>query len=356
VEKPPITPVPVNREAQSPFLKTIEAMPVTAIKPEWLDFNKQITHSKTGKANILYVQNKDNDLFNLYYRFDIGNWNVKELGLAAQYLQFLGDDKMSAEQVSREFYNIACSFTVSPSSENTTIMVTGLQENFDKAVKLLENLILRCKPDETALSNLKQRILKARADAKLSKSAITKGLNNYAIYGPKNPFNYQLTTEELNTVTAKQLTDILHNIFSYDHTVIYYGPKSLSSFTSSLKRLHNIPSSFKPAPMAVKFERLKQDKNSVLFTNYDMVQSEITWIHNGSAYDSSKVPVIELYNSYFGGGMGSLVFQVIRESKALAYSTYSVYSAPDKKENNYISVAYVGSQADKMNEAIGAMN
>ncbi len=41
--------------------------------------------------------------------------------------------KMTAEQISREFYNIACSFSVSPSTENTTIAVTGLQENFDKS-------------------------------------------------------------------------------------------------------------------------------------------------------------------------------------------------------------------------------
>ncbi len=59
---------------------------------------------------------------------------------------------------------------------------------------------------------------------------------------------------------------------------------------------------------AVKFERTMLEKNKVLFTNYDMVQSEITWVRNGINYDSSLVPVIELYNAYFGGGMGSLVF------------------------------------------------
>jgi predicted Zn-dependent peptidase len=356
VEKPTITPVPVNRDAQSAFLKTVNAMPAAAIKPEWLDYNKQITRSKIGNAEVLYVQNKDNDLFNLYYRFDMGSWNQKELGLAASYLQFLGDNKMNAEQISREFYNIACSFTVSPSNENTTIAITGLQENFDKAVKLLENLILNCKPDEEALKNMKQRILKSREDAKLAKNNIAKGLTNYALYGAKNPFNYQLTTAELNAVTAKQLTDILHNIFAYKHAVIYYGPKKINEFTAAIKKLHTIPAAFKASPVAVKFERTNQENNKVLFTNYDMVQSEITWVRNGLNYDSSLVPTIELYNSYFGGGMGSLVFQVIRESKALAYSTYSVYSAPDKKENKYVSMAYVGSQADKMNEAIAAMN
>jgi predicted Zn-dependent peptidase len=40
---------------------------------------------------------------------------------------------------------------------------------------------------------------------------------------------------------------------------------------------------------------------------------------------------VNLFNNYFGGGMGSVVFQTIRESKALAYSTYSYFSLPGKK-------------------------
>src|SRR3954469_24623136 len=87
-----------------------------------------------------------------------------------------------------------------------------------------------------------------------------------------------------------------------------------------------------------------------------MVQSEITWVSNSVTYDPSKLPVIELFNSYFGGSMGSVVFQTIRESKALAYSTYAFYAAPDKKEGRYTTIAYVGSQADKMNDAVLAMN
>lgn len=356
VEKPAITPISINRDAQSDFLKSVNAMPADDIQPKWLDYNKEITRSNLGKAEVLYVQNKENDLFNLHYRFNMGSWNIKEIGLAAGYLQFLGDGKLTAEQISREFYNIACSFAVNPGSEVTTITISGLQENFDKAVKLFENLIRNCKPDETALQNMKARIMKSRADAKLNKNNIAKGLNSYAIYGAKNPFNYQMSADELNAITAEQLTTILHQLFDYKHAIIYYGPKDVKSFVSNLSALHKMPSQFKEAPDAVKFERKDYNENMVFFTDYDMVQSEITWVRNGIQFDSAQAPVITLFNSYFGGGMESLVFQTIRESKALAYSTYSVYSQPDKKDRRYIGVAYVGSQADKMNEAITAMN
>ena len=54
--------------------------------------------------------------------------------------------------------------------------------------------------------------------------------------------------------------------------------------------------------------------------------------------------------------MGALVFQTIRESKALAYSTNANVFTPDKKEDPYYISAYVGCQADKFNESVKAMN
>jgi predicted Zn-dependent peptidase len=54
--------------------------------------------------------------------------------------------------------------------------------------------------------------------------------------------------------------------------------------------------------------------------------------------------------------MGALVFQTIRESKALAYSTNAYAAAPEKREDPYFISAYVGCQADKLNESVTAMN
>jgi predicted Zn-dependent peptidase len=356
VEKPPITPITLNRDVQSAFTKYVESIPANDMKPKWIDFDKEIGKSSVGGAQLLYVQNKDNDLFRIYYRIENGTWNNRELSLAASYLQFLGDGKSSAEEISRQFYNLACSFSVSPSTEYTTVSISGLQENFEKAMALFEKLISNCQPNEAALKTLKARISKARADAKLNKTTIGKGLANYAMYGPKNPFNYQLSNDELNRVTDAKLVQLLHDLFKYKHTIIYYGPKPLPSLTASVKKLHAVPATFLTAAEPIKFEKLDNQASRVLFTPYDMVQSEITWIGNSMKYDPAKLPVIELFNSYFGGNMGSIVFQTIRESKALAYSTYAFYSAPDKKEGKFTTIAYVGSQADKMNEAVSAMN
>ncbi|HNH22999.1 MAG TPA: insulinase family protein, partial [Ferruginibacter sp.] len=202
VEKPPITPVETNRDAQSEFVRTINNMPATPVKPVWIDYSKDLQKSTIGPAEVLYVQNKDNSIFRLRYRFNMGTWNNKKLSLAAQYLQFLGTDKMTAEDITKAFYKIACSFNVSAGTEYTTVMIEGLQENFTTAVKLFEDVLKNCKGDENALKSLKARLTKSRTDAKANKGAIMNGLVAYARFGSKNPYNYVMSDEELKNVTA----------------------------------------------------------------------------------------------------------------------------------------------------------
>jgi len=356
VEKPPITPVETNAGKMSAFVKAVGAIPVSDVKPQWLDFQSGIGRAKAGLADVLYVPNKENDLFHLYYRLDMGNFNNRLLPLAAQYLQYLGTAQRPSAEISKAFYDIACNFSVSSNNDLTTITITGLQENFDKAVTLFEDLIHNCLPDSGALAALKDRLLKARANSKLNKTAIMQGLISYARYGAKNPFNTTLSAEELAALKPEDLIAVLHGLLSYQHTIIYYGPLSSDAFTAEITKLHSLPAAWTAYPAKIDFPFVSQNANSVLFANYDMVQSEICWIRNSEVFDVHKEPVVDLFNNYFGGGMGSVVFQTLRESKALAYATYAVYGTPAKKVDPFYVLAYIGCQADKMNEAIGGMN
>ncbi|WP_234735715.1 M16 family metallopeptidase [Tellurirhabdus bombi] len=356
VEKPAITPVATNTDKQSPFLKSVNDTEMAPVKPVWLDYKKDVKRGKAGISEVLYASNVENDIFRLGYRLKIGNYHSKLLGLATQYLAFLSTDQLSAEQVSTEFYNLACSYAIQPGNEYTTIRLTGLQENFVPAVKLLESLLRTCKPDEKALEDLKGRILKQRADAKLNKGAIMQGLMQYAEYGAKNPFNNQLTNDELAKVTATELVGFIHSLVTLPHQIIYYGPQPLASFEQQIVGLHQLPAAFATLPSKQDFKQLPQDANQVLFADYDMVQSEISWVRNTNTYDPAQAPVVEFFNNYFGGGMASVVFQTLRESKALAYSTYAYYNTPPKKGEQYTLIGYIGSQADKLPEAVAGMN
>ncbi len=356
VDKPAITPINANAGLTSPFVKDLLAGPVKPIAPKFLDYQKDITFGKSGIAEVLTIKNTENSIFRMTYRFNMGSNNYKLLQYAATYLPYLGTDKYTAEELSKEFYNIACSYSLNVGTETTTISVSGLQENFNKAVALVEHIFANVKVNDKALSELKNSILKSRENSKLNKGAIMNGLTSYAQYGKLNPFNNVLTNDEVKNIKAEDLIYLLKNLNNYEHVVTYYGPKDLAAFTADIQKAHALPKEFTPAAPAKVYTYTVQDSNKVYFANYDMVQSEIRWLRNTGLYNKTDGATIEVFNNYFGGGMGSVVFQTIRESKALAYSTYASYVSPDRADKEYSMIAYVGSQADKMNEAVAGMN
>ena len=356
VEKPAITPINANAGLTSPFVKNTLAMPVKAIAPKFLDYKKDIVFGKAGLAEVLTTKNDENSIFRMSYRVNIGANSYKLLPYAATYLTFLGTDKYSAEELSKAFYNIACTYNVSVGAEVTTISISGLQENFDKAVSLVEHILANAKPNEKALSDLKGTILKSRENNKLNKAQIMNALTSYAQYGAVNPFNNVLSNDDVKNMKSEDLIALIHNLTNYEHVITYYGPKDLATFTADIKKVHLMPKEFTPAEPAKVYTYSTQTANQVYFANYDMVQSEIRWLRNTGVYNKSDAANIQVFNSYFGGGMGSIVFQTIRESKALAYSTFAQYVSPDKADKQYSMIAYVGSQADKMTDAVNGMN
>ncbi|PZP47164.1 MAG: peptidase M16, partial [Pseudopedobacter saltans] len=172
----------------------------------------------------------------------------------------------------------------------------------------------------------------------------------------KNPFNNTLSNKEIEDLTATELISILHELPKYKHRILYYGPQSINELSSNIGKLHSTPSTWAATPKAIEFKRVEQKNNSVYFANYDMVQSEISWYRTLDKFDTTRVPIVNTFNNYFGGDMGSVVFQTIREAKALAYSTYAFVVSPAKKDDEFAFLGYVGSQADKHDEAINAMN
>lgn len=358
VEKPAITPVDVNREAQSPFLQQVLGTKAPQITPAFIDYNKDITRLalKNG-VPVYYKANTENDLFSLYYVFDMGRKNDKKLPIAVKYLQYLGTDKYTADQLSKEFFKLGCEFGVSAGEDQIYVSLSGLKESYEPALKLFEEFLANIKPDQKALDGLIAQELKTRVDEKRDKRTILwSGLRSYAVYGKNNPFTDRLSEADLRSLKANDLVSYLKSLNGYKHKVLYYGPASGQSLVNSLDTYHRMTTTLRDYPAPVVYARNEMKENTVYFVNFDMVQAEVVWLNKQQAFDVKAVPVISLFNEYYGGGMSSVIFQNIRESKALAYSTFASYQIPAKGTDPFYILSYLGTQADKLPEAIPAMN
>jgi len=356
IEKPSITEVELNRDKSSQFVIDILEEETDSIYPVYLNFDKDIDRGKVGKADLLYKLNDKNQLFTLYYVVDMGKLNNKKLPFALEYLQYLGTDKFTASELSMKFYKLACNFGISTGEQRSYVYLNGPQQNFNEALALFEDLLLNAKPDASALKDYVGRILKSRSDAKLNKRSVSSALSTYALYGKVNPRTYTLSNAELNAMNASELVALIKNLCMHKHQIMYFGPESKSNIETALISKHKMPTEFIATPMAYEFKPLVFTNNTVFFTHFEMVQAEINWRSGAQVFDINKMPSIRAFNEYFGGGMSSVVFQEIRESRALAYSTYAVYSQASEKGKFDVALAYVGTQADKLNDAISSMN
>lgn len=357
VEKPEITKIELNREAKSPFHESILNSEPAKLQPLFVNYETDIRKSKMkNDLEVLYTQNDENDLFRLYYKADFGTNVDPKIKVAVNYLEFVGTPTYTAEELQKELFKLGCSFSVYSAEEETYVMLNGLSENMERAMVIFEDLLANAQPDTEALDKLKDRILREREDQKKDKSAILfSGLINYGLYGAKSPFTNVVSNAELMDLTPEELLDLTRNFTKTTHKVMYYGPLKESELVALLNKEHKLPGQMLPLPEHKSFEKMAVDKPTVYWADYDMVQEEIIFLTKGEQFDVNRLPQARLYNEYFGGSMGSIVFQEIREAQGLAYAVWANYANAGKVGKDDHFFAYVGTQADKQNQAMPAL-
>ena len=109
-------------------------------------------------------------------------------------------------------------------------------------------------------------------------------------------------------------------------------------------------------PARREFRQLATEKPKVYLIPYDSTQLLIGIRTRGAKFDLANLPVSMLFNQYFGGGgLDSIVFQEIRESRSLAYSAYAYYGSAMEKDKYDVFMGFVATQPDKCFTAIDEM-
>ncbi|MBL4656908.1 MAG: insulinase family protein [Flavobacteriales bacterium] len=357
VSNPKITPLPINREDESEFMQEFKSMTASRLDPVFIDYNTSISRANLASGiEVNYIKNTTNELFNLIYIIDMGREHNKKLSLAVQYLPYLGTDKYSPSQLQEEFYKLGLRMSVLASSNRSFVSIEGLEKSLDKGVELLEHVLSNVKADQTVYNDYIEGILKKRADGKLSKGRIMHGaMRSYAVYGPNSPYRDILSEEELSAQDPNELAELVKGIFDFDHYLFYYGEKELDEVTALLNTHHVVSEKLLEYPEIKTYNPLETNKNLVYFVNYDMVQTEIMLVARDDQFTEELMPYARLYGSYFGSGLSSIIFQEIREAKGLAYSASSSFSTPSLPDRYHYMTAYIGTQVNKLPEAVPAL-
>ncbi|MGB0886861.1 MAG: M16 family metallopeptidase [Vicingaceae bacterium] len=353
VEKPAITQVQLNRDTASAFAVNFEKMESSRMTPVFDNYKEDIKEDKLASGvPLYYVENTTNETFSLNYILDMGSYSDKEMALAVEYLEYLGTDKYSANELQLELFKQGLSYSVYAAQERVYVTLSGLDESLEEGIKLFEHILANVEPNQEAFENSVADKLKDRADTKLNKGAILYGgLMNQGMYGEDSPIKNILSADELKALEPANLVSKIKALTSYEHYIYYYGRKNIEDVKTLLNKNHKTPETLKPLIAAKEFTEQKMESNKVYFVNYDMVQSEVMMLSNAGPYNKDLAATTNVFNQYFGGGLSSIIFQEIRESKALAYSAYAAYTTPRKPNKSHFIRAYVGTQVDKLADA-----
>lgn len=359
VQKPQITPLKVNRGEESAFMQKYKKITSPRLKPVFIDFKTAMVSSKLKSGvQVDVLPNTYNKTFELNYIVDMGKNHDKKLPLAIEYLKYLGTEKQSAEEIQQEFFKLGLAFEVFTSDDRCYVTLSGLDESFDKGVALFESLLANPLPNDEVLKNLIADKLKEREDSKKNKNVILReAMANYGRFGKFSPYSDVIPAKDMEAIIAEELIEKIKNLTSYEHKIFYYGTKKVDEVTKVLNKSHIVPFKLKPVPAETPYVEQATPTNHVYFVNFPMVQAEMMMMSKGTDhFDQNEFIMSRIYNEYFGAGLSSIVFQEIREAKALAYSANAVYQSPLFANKAHYFRNYIGTQVDKLPEAVKAMS
>lgn len=354
IEKPAITPIPANREYESAFVKEIKNAQVPEIQPQFLDFKKDLTVGKTSrKLPLVYKQNTQDDLFNLVFRYEFGDEDDIRYSYAAQYLDYIGTDKKSVSVIKQAFYKLACNFSVSQGSKTLQISLNGLNENLPAALQLTEEILHHAKADKTSWNQFIDLIEKQQQDAKTNQMSNFSYLWDYSTYGAYNPTRNAIKTADLRKMDPQELVNLLGGLNNIEHTVAYYGPYSEKQLNALLAKEHKTAKKLAAVPEGKEYKMEEIKQNEIYIAPYDAKNIYLRSYQNtGKKSDVKDGALISLFNEYYGGGMNTIVFQELRETRGLAYNAGAAYYTPVRKDEKDYFMRHIITQNDKMMDCI----
>ncbi len=348
VENPGITPIQLNRDVQSEFLKELLAEEPERIKPEFIDYQKEIKTDTVGERKLSFVTNEYNEVNQLHLVIPVGTDHDRELILGIQYLQFLGTNEYDAKQLREAFYHFGIQYDFKCSQDQTLISITALKSQIAKGLDLILQWLQHAKADQVVYDDFVQTILESRDAAKKDKNRIMSGLLNYAKFGTDSRFRNSIPADELKKINPSELILKVAELLKLDYEIFYYG-QSIEEIKLDLEKqlepisLENPTKKEFPEP---------ETGGKVYFSNYDMVQVEMSRVAKGKDVEVRDLGKINVFNEYFGRGLSSIVFQEMRESKSLAYSAYVSYQPNQELLHPDYVQTYIGTQPDKLGIAI----
>ncbi len=346
--------IPKNTEKRSEFAQYIDGVSESPLNLQYIEFNEDVTFIDIiDNVHLFHSYNPINTIFNLSMQYGFGNLEDPKLEGTAEILNLLGTTEYTFNEFKSELQKIGTTISFSSDRNYFTINVKGFDKNLEKSLIFLDGFMKNVKGDDSKIKNLVQTAKAARKTEISEPNTIGRALRDYAMWGDDSYYLRRLTAKDLKKLKSKDFLNSFKNALDYEVDIFYSGQVDLETVSSLIQKNISFGENIKTAKSPKDMNLDKISENTIYLLNDEKaVQSQINFVINGSVLNDKDYTASQAYNKYFGRGMGSLVFQEIREFRSLAYSCGAGYISPFYSDNEGYFNGYIGCQADKTIEAI----
>ncbi len=353
IDKPKIDPLEIDPSKQSAFMKKISEMPFEPFEPRYIEEGTAFEKREIRPGLTLYhAPNPINDLGAIEVRFHKGHRLDNHLPYAKRMIDRSGIGDLDSGQLKVEWYKMGIDFGMSVGERHSSMAVAGLDENLPNALSLGRSLLAAPVIEQETLAELIKIILADREDEPKSPQVLAHALAHFHRYGDRSRYRDRLSNADLNASTVEKLSASLGELLGTEQSVLYVGPRSADDVADLLNKEYAKVGELSPSAPHEPLRSATTEKTRILFLQKEMAQAMVRMEFAAGTYEESSRPASQLFNEYFGGGMAGLVFQELREARALAYSAFGHYFPASRPEDENIVVGFIGCQADKTIEAV----
>jgi predicted Zn-dependent peptidase len=348
IDKPKISPLPIDPTRKSKFAAQIEAMKAPELTPEWLVEGTHYARADLPAGPLVAVVNKRNDLFSIDLAFDRGSQRDPLLCHAFDMLEQAGAADKSAEERKRQLFALGSTVTFSCDAYESSISVRGVDANMAPTLTLLETWLRDPKIDPTTLEKLTANTISKRHDSVEDPESLWSAVAEYAMRDRASEYLLAPSNKALQAAKAGQLTALVKGTLDHAHKTMYFGPRPLAD----VQPLLSLGKSHKKLTRRPPITYRKAKESQVYFVHREVAKSYV-WVAIPHGVGSRDLkPRARLLNTYLGGGMNALLFQEMREARGLVYFSFGFVNQGRYPDDTWSMSGGMGTQVDKTPEAL----
>lgn len=296
---------------------------------------------------------KDTRLASINIGVNIGSLyeDEKELGMShfVEHMLFKGTKNRSNEQLNRELEFLGGDYNAYTDYISTVYSITCLDEEFEKGIELLSDMVLNSSFDEKEMKKEKGVVLsEIKSDKDDIEDLSISRTHEYAFNKSALRNSIAGTEEHVKGFKRKQVYDFYKKYYTPDNCVIV----TVSAFShEQMQKIITDLFGKWEGKSHKKAKIIKEENKEVVKTTYksQIEQGTVTYLYAfKEVYEKDKLP-LKILSYKLAESSNSILFRELREERGLAYD---VYSQMDLDENVNTMNIFTSVREESIDEVI----